>query len=463
MLFRSIVGNHSSVLRAAPIFPEYDVEFIEEEIQDFPKRQGDPFVVKKEVGKELLEICTYWKGKTVRERVLAMIPETTRLAGEDGVAGYDSAWTLYNGDGHIAADYPKVLRVGLQGIMKEIDEKLNEFDVSDPENLSKYYFLTAAKKSCLAVIGFTRRLSVLAKSMADMEGDTKRKEELLEISRICQKVPAEPAEGFREALQSLWFIHLVIQIETNGHSYSLGRFDQYMYPYYETDIQKENLSKGEIFELIQCFWIKLSELTKIRPTVDANLFPGYPMFQNLTIGGQTRERKDVENDLTYFCLSAQATVRQVQPNLTARVFKRTSDEYLHACAELIKMGMGFPSLFNDEIILLAMVNRGVKLEDALDYCLVGCVEPSVQGKFGGRYGAGLTNLTKILEVALHGGKDPRSGIALNPQEKDLSTFTSFNDVMEAYETQIRSEEHTSELQSHSFISYAVFCLKKKRR
>jgi pyruvate formate-lyase/glycerol dehydratase family glycyl radical enzyme len=432
-----LVGNHSSRLRAAPIFPEYDVEFIEQEIREFPTRQGDPFVVRAEVERELLDVCRYWKGRTVRERVLTMLPEDTRKAGEDGVAGFDSAWTLFNGDGHIAPDYPRVLREGLSGIVADIDRRLVEYDIGDPENLPKYYFLNAAKTACVAAIRFARRFAQLAREMVEKEPEASRKSELLEIARICEKVPGEPATTFWEALQSLWIVHLVVQIETNGHSVSLGRFDQYMLPYYAADIASGVRTSEQLFELVQCFWIKLSELTKIRPTGDANLFPGYPMFQNLTIGGQTRERRDAANDLTFLCLSAQATVRLVQPNLTARVHRNAGEDYLHACAELIKLGMGFPSLFNDEVIVLSMVNRGVDLSDALDYCLVGCVEPSTQGKFGGRYGAGLTNLTKIFDVAVHGGKDPRTGLRLRPETKDLSTFASFDEVKAAYKNQVQ--------------------------
>jgi len=280
-----IVGNLSSKLRAAPIYPEYDVEFILKEIEGFPTRPGDPFVVREEVKRELIEICGFWKGGTVRERVLSMLPHDTRVAGEDGVAAYDSAWTMYNGDGHIAADYPKVLRVGIKGILREIDERLESLDLSDPENLDKLEFLKAAKICNMAMINFARRFSRLASDLAEKEENVSRKEELAKIAEICLKVPEHPAENFHEALQSLWLVHLAVQIETNGHSVSLGRFDQYMYSFYAADIEAGALTREEALELMQCFWIKLSELTKIRPTDDANLFPGYPMFQNLTIGG----------------------------------------------------------------------------------------------------------------------------------------------------------------------------------
>jgi formate C-acetyltransferase len=431
-----IVGNHSSKLRAAPIFPEYDVSFIREEIEDFASRPGDPFVIHQEAKRELLRICAFWEGKTVRQRVASMLPEDTRLAGEEGVAAYDSAWTLFNGDGHIAPDYPKVLLRGMKGIIEEIDDHLGRLDFGIPSDLAKYEFLNAAKICCLAMINFAKRFAQLALELAHKEEDETRRAELERIARVCQEVPENPASSFQEALQSLWLVHLAVQLETNGHSVSLGRFDQYAYPYYAHDIETGVLSREEALELMQCFWLKLSELTKIRPTDDANLFPGYPMFQNLTIGGQTPEGLDATNELTLLALCAQATVRLVQPNLTARVHKKSPREYLIACTNVIRMGMGFPSLFCDEIIIKAMLHREVAIEDAYDYCLVGCVEPSVQGKWGGRYGAGLTNISKILEVALHGGRDPRSGLCLCPDERDLSQFKSFNEVLETYRKQV---------------------------
>lgn len=432
-----IVGNHPSRLRAAPIYPEYDIIFIRGEIDDFPSRPGDPFVVNQDARRELLEICRFWEGRTVRDRVVSMLPEDTRMAGEEGVSAFDSAWTLFNGDGHIAPDYPKVLCIGMKGVIEEIDSHLGRLDLSLPSDLEKYEFLKAAKICCLAMINFAKRFSRLALELAEKEEDETRRSELEQIARICHSVPENPASSFHEAVQSLWLVHLAVQIETNGHSVSLGRFDQYAYPYYSHDVGAGLLSREEALELMQCLWLKLSELTKLRPTDDANLFPGYPMFQNLTIGGQTSDGMDATNELTFLALCAQATVRLVQPNLTARVHRKSPVEYLLSCARVIRMGMGFPSLFCDEIIIKAMLNRGVDIEDAYNYCLVGCVEPSVQGKWGGRYGAGLTNLSKLLEVTLHGGRDPRSGLHLCPDEHDLSNFETFDEVMDAYQKQIR--------------------------
>jgi len=431
-----IVGNHSGKLRAGPVFPEFDVGYIEKEIDEFPTRKGDPFLVAPEVREEVLEICKYWKGKTVKERVLAMLPDETRMAGEDGVAAIDSAWTLQNGDGHLAPDYPTVLNRGLESIIGQAKAHLAKLDLSDPEDLKKSYFLKSVIIANTAVIGWARRYSELAGRLASQEGDPQRKRELKAISRICQRVPEKPATTFYEVIQSLLFVQLAIQLETNGHSISIGRFDQFMYPFYRRDIEEGRMIPEQALELLQCLWIKLSSLTKLRPTVEANLNAGYPMFQNMVVGGQTPDGKDATNELSYLCLKATETMKLVQPNFSVRYHKKATSEFLMACAKLIRLGTGFPAMFNDEIIIPALLNRGVAIEDAYDYCLVGCVEPSVQGKWGGRYGASQVNLTKMLELALHQGRDLRTGIQLYPGKGDLSTFNNFDEIMQAYRDQV---------------------------
>ena len=431
-----VVGNHARKMRAAPVFPEFDVEYIEKEIDQFPTRKGDPFQVPPDMREELLEICRYWRGKTVRENVLAMLPEETQKAGEGGVAAFDSAWTLQNGDGHLAPDYPRILNKGLGSIVMEAKEHLVQLDLSDPEDLKKNYFLSSVIIANEAVIEWAKRYSELALQLASQESDLERKKELEIMSEVCRRVPENPASNFHEAIQSLWFVQLAIQLETNGHSISIGRFDQFMYPFYQRDVEEKTITSRQALELMQCLWIKLSSLTKLRPTIEANLNAGYPLFQNLVIGGQTIDGEDATNELSYLCLKASETMKLIQPTLTVRYHKKSPLEFLMACARLIRVGTGFPAMFNDEIIIPALLNRGVAVDDAYNYCLVGCVEPSIQGKWGGRYGASLVNLTKMLELALYNGKDPRTGIQLCPGKGDLSTFNSFEEVVNAYRNQV---------------------------
>ncbi|MEI6156939.1 MAG: glycyl radical protein [Atribacterota bacterium] len=432
-----LVGNHSSKLRAAPVFPEFEVSFLEKEMTEFNRRSGDPFDIDESSREKLAQIIPFWKGRTIKELNMAMWPEENKLAGQNYVGVIDNEWNLENSDGHLAVDYPKLINFGLGSIIHDAEEKLSFLDIANPDDLKKKYFYESVVIATRAVIHFAHRSAELARKEAEKENNVVRKMELERIAEICSRVPENPARTFYEALQSIWFVQLAIQIDANGHSVTIGRFDQFMYPFYQKDIQSGIFTDDQIYELMQMFWIKLSSLTKLRCWSQTRLNAGYPMFQNLTIGGQTPDGDDACNELTYLCLDVTESLKLFQPTFTARVHHRSPREYLHRCVELIKQGLGMPSLFNDEVIIPALINRGVNIEDARSYCMVGCVEPSVQGKWGGRYGACLFNLPKCLELALNNGKDPRTGIQLCPGDGDLATFTSFEDVFQAYEKQVK--------------------------
>jgi len=437
-----VVGNMAHTQKAAPVFPEYDVDFLEKELDEFSRRPGDAFSLSQGDREKLKETLPYWIGKTVKETVYSMCPEETLKAGEgglgyEGVGVADSTWEVENGDGHIIADYPKILRVGLNGILKEAEERLDSLDLGEPENIPKYHFLDAVITAVEAAVRFANRYSKLAMQMAQETEDPKRREEMKRIAEICEWVPANPARTFHEAVQSVWFAQLIIQIETNGHSISLGRFDQYMYPFLKRDLEDGRLTRQQALELVECLYIKLNSVNKLRSWGGTQFLAGYPMFQNLTIGGQTRDGRDAVNELSYLCLEAMAKIRLSQPSLSARIHRRTPDKFLEKCLDVIKLGMGMPALFNDDVIMPAMLhNTKVSIEDAFDYGLVGCVEPSVMGKWGGRHAGCLFNLVKCMELTLYSGKDLRTGYVLCPGEGDLDTFRSLDDLLNAYKKQV---------------------------
>jgi formate C-acetyltransferase len=431
-----IAGNHSSTPRAAPVFPEFAVSYIEEELDEFEKRTGDRFLVSAETKKALREIIPYWKGRTIKERILSMLSDEILKGGQDQVGAFDDEWALENGDGHLAIDYPKLLRLGFKGLLEEIRKKLSSLDLNDPEDFGKMYFYQSLIIIYEASIRFAHRFSDLAKKLAGESDDPKRKQELLEIARTCRRVPENPAETFWEAVQVVWFGQVILQLETNGHSVSIGRFDQFIYPYYASDISEGRLTKEKALEILQCFWIKLASITKLRSWSQTRLNAGHPMFQNLTIGGQKTQGEDAVNDLTYLILDCHDSMRLSQPTLTARVHKNSPYAFLRRCVEVISKGGGMPAFFNDDIIIPSLLLRGVKKEDAYNYNLVGCVEPSVAGKWGGRYGASNLNLTKCLELALNGGKDPRTGIKLHGDGRTLGDFNNFKELMDAFKDQL---------------------------
>jgi formate C-acetyltransferase len=430
-----IVGNHASRPRAAPIFPEFDVRYLEEELETIGTRAGDRFHISEGTREALRQLFPWWHGRTVKDRVLSMLPDDVRRAGQWGVGVFDNEWTMENGDGHIAVDYPKLLRKGLGGIMEEVQGRLAGLDLAEPENIEKSTFYQSLLIVYAAAIRFAGRFAALARELAAAAAPARR-DELLEIARICDTVPARPAESFHEALQSIWFVQLIIQVETNGHSISFGRFDQYLLPWFRRDADERGVPLERLFELLTCFWIKCASISKLRSWGPTRYTAGNPMFQNLTIGGQTTSGDDATNELSTLVLECHDAIRLPQPTLTVRVHPGTPDAFLQRCMRVLAGGGGMPAFFNDEIIIPSLLLRGITKEDAYNYCLVGCVEPSIAGKWGGRQGAAQFHLLKCLEMAMHGGKDPRTGTTLYPAGRTFLQMESFGELMDAFKAQV---------------------------
>jgi formate C-acetyltransferase len=424
------------VLRAAPLFPEYAVDWIVEEVDQLSARPADRFAVRAEDREELLEICRWWKGKTVQDRCLATLPREVQDAYRMGVLS--ATGNMTSGDGHIMLDFPRVLGVGVRGIMRDAEEHLAALDPAEPESAHRRDVLRSIPIVYSAVIRFAERYAELAESRAAGEADTRRRGELERIARAARRVPALPPESFFEAVQSVWFIHLISQIESNGHSMSLGRLDQYLYPFYRRDRSAGLLSDQEAEELLSCLWLQLFGVTKIRPWAHTRFSAGGPTYQNLTLGGMDERGADATNTLTFLCLESIARTRLPQPNVSVRWHNGSPDSLLAACTRIIGMGFGMPALHNDELMVPSLLSRGVSLKDARGYAIVGCIEPIIPGKQGYRSaGMSFTNFPKILELALHGGRDPKTEIRLRPDNRTLASFTSFEEVMDAFRLQMQ--------------------------
>ena len=283
--------------------------------------------------------------------------------------------------------------------------------------------------SCAAVIGYAGRYAALAKQEAEACTDRKRKEELLQIASVCERVPARGARSFHEACQSFWFIQQLLQMESSGHSISPGRFDQYMYPYYQKDMAEGKITRDEAQELVDCIWVKLNDLNKARDAASAEGFAGYSLFQNLIVGGQNENGEDVTNDLSFLCIWASAHVFLPQPSLSVRVWNCTPHELLVEAAKLTRTGIGLPAYYNDEVIIPSLMNRGLTLEDARTYNIIGCVEPQKAGKTEGWHDAAFFNMCRPLELVFSNGKDKgeQVGLATGPVEQ-MGTFEEFYDA-----------------------------------
>jgi formate C-acetyltransferase len=435
-----LVGNMASVPRAAPIFPEFSVNWIESELNGVPftfgDRPGDAYQVSEETKEILLkEVVPYWRGKTHEDRVNALLPETTRLAANE-VKGIEESWIMTSGDGHTIPDYVKVIKVGIGGVIREIEEKIASLDIGEPDQLEQLTFLEAALITNKAVLKFAARYADRLEQLAMMESDQTRKDELYAMSQMCRHVPEKPARTFQEAAQSMLFVNIPVQLENNGHSISFGRVDQYLYPYFVRDMEEGTLTLERTFEIMSCLWLKVTEFAKLRDWPNTVAFVGNPLFQNLTIGGQTLNGQDAVNELSYLSLGCTKKLKMTQPSLTVRLFQGTSDTFIKEAVKVIRTVGSLPSFFNDEVIIPSMLNIGYEYEDACNYGMVGCVEPAPHGQIGGRYGAGFPNFAKWSELALNGGKDPRTGYNLCPMDGDLTTFKNFDELMAAFKTQM---------------------------
>ncbi|HSV86706.1 MAG TPA: glycyl radical protein [Levilinea sp.] len=432
-----IVGNQASKPRAAPVFPEYSVDWIPQEINDFHKRPADQFEVDPAVKRELLEeTLPYWQGRTLYDRARAMIAEDVWAAQEIGAIS--GRGNITSGDGHIVVDIPRVLREGLEGTAARAQARLDQLKAeTSMAALRSQAFLEAAVITLEAARRFAQRYAAEAERQAEATSDPERRQELLGIAAVCRQVPWKPARTFQEAVQAAWFVHLITQIESNGHSFSMGRFDQYTYPYYQADLAAGRITRQRALGLLQRLWLKLFSVIKIRPWSHTRFGIGYPTYQNVTIGGQTPDGRDATNELSYMALETIRQTRLTQPNVSARYHTGTPDRFLYECARTIRLGFGMPAMKNDEIIIPALMDKGATAEDAHNYCIVGCVEAAVPGRWGYRNtGMAFLNLLKVLELAYNDGRDPNSGKRLYAGRGALLDFRSFDELYAAFKEQL---------------------------
>ncbi len=425
-----IVGNQGTSVRCAPVFPEFSVDWILKEMDSFDKRPAGKYFISEQDKTVLRDILPWWTNKTTKDKALAMIPEECKQA----ISSYAFILTaMSSGLGHISINYKKALTMGLEGVIAEAKQKLDALDMRNGMQLEKSYFYRSCIMVCEAVIAFAERFAALALEQAKT-ATPERAAELREIARVCATVPRKPATSFHEALQSFWFIHLTMQIDSNGHSMSPGRFDRYMGGYYANDISTGALQPDQAEELLACLWVKFNEVNKIRDEGGSIAFGGYPMFQNLIVGGVDEEGKDITNELSLLCCKVTAEIKLPQPSLSIRWHKQSPDNLMRAAAKVAAAGTGMPAYFNDEIIIPVLLNVGCTLEDARDYAEVGCVEPQPQGRCEGLYSGGYDNLCRLFELAVNDGRDLATGEQIGPHTG--LEFASFDAFYQAFRRQL---------------------------
>ncbi len=425
-----IFGNQARENFAAPVFPEYSFDWVIEEMEDFPKRSGDYFNIDEDTKERLRKLQSYWHGKTHQDEVKRNLTKINKLAAEQAVL--HRGGISMSGDGHIIPNHDFVLEVGYGGMARIAEEKLEQ------ENLTREQkdFYQAVVIAMNAALSYIKRFGELADRQAKEERDEKRRKELLVIKEMCTHLMEGKAESFYEAVETVYLTHLLMMIESNGHSFSFGRFDQYIYPYYQADLEAGILTKEKALEIITHFFIMTNSLNKIRPWDHTQYSGGYPLYSNLMVGGTRPDGSEGTNALSYLCLEAMNQSRLPEPNLSVRFSGETPRRLIEDAAQLIRKGFGMPSLFCDEVCIPAMMTLDLDLETARDYASMGCVETAIPGRWGHR-ATGMTyiNFGKILEIILNNGMDPATGIQLftinGKQGREIS-YESYEELWAAW-------------------------------
>jgi pyruvate formate-lyase/glycerol dehydratase family glycyl radical enzyme len=432
-----IVGCSGSKIRGGILCADTCWSVLDDELETISTRPYDPFFLRPEDKKAFEEkIRPYWKGRSNYEEWLAQIPEDTKELRDHGVVYINRK--AVRGWGETTAGYEWLIREGLSGIISVIEKRRSELDLTVPGHYEKDYYLEAMLIASEGIIALARRYAAEAERLAGLEKNPRRKKELLEIAKVCRRVPEHPARTFREALQSFYFYHTCIFMEQNAASYNPGRMDQYLWPYYKADLEAGRITPEEAQELLDCLWVKFSEPCLFQDAVTAEFAAGYPMFQNVCVGGVDHAGRDAVNDLSYMILQATMDVQLYQPSLSVRYnMAKNPNSFLRKVVELISLGTGFPAFHNDEVGIRMVMNKGVPLKEAYDWNPCGCVETNLSGRMRQYTALADINLGSVVEFALLDGKNRKSGKYIGARTGNPLDFKTYEEFLEAVKEQIR--------------------------
>lgn len=400
-----IVGDRTTKFIGTPLYPEVRIDSIEADIESYGERRVQPLLLSEEDKKILKEeIIPFWKLKevTVQEKFQKNLNEDLKALMEKAVYIVDTQLT--NGIGHFFPGHPTLLKFGIKGLLNLINQKIEEKSQKQKEEERESDFYQSLIIVLNAAKNFIQRYSDLSLSMAQKEEDDHRKQELIEISEICHHISTNPPENFKQALQLIYFNHLICGLEDGGFAISIGRLDQYLYPYYRIDLKKGIIDPQEAKFWIQNFMLKINTLWNYVLSKGVVAAEGPPIAANLTIGGLTREGNNASNELSFLILKAYRELKTVQPTFSVRIHNNTPNKMISEVSAAIKEGTSI-ALFNDDVMIKGLMKRGFSLEDAREYAPIGCVEPQHPYKSFGSTNANQFNIVKCLELALTNGVD----------------------------------------------------------
>jgi formate C-acetyltransferase len=437
-----ILGEIAAPAKASPIYPEFSVDWIIDEIlhSPFEERSNDQFYIRNDQDRaEILELCEYWKGKSANEIITAHLDDDQKKGSHMGEKVFQTNNYHFAGIGHFAMDFNKLMTLGYDGVLQQAKSAFEKLSKQDPDFSDKRDYYKATIISLEAAKKYIARYAKFANELASTELDSKRKQELQTMSANCAQIAGGAPQNFWQAVQLFNFAVTLTQIEGNGHSISYGRMDQWLFPFYEKDVKERAVSKEFILELIEVLYVKMNNPTKLKDkgTVKVRNGRGFG-GESLTIGGVDAQGDDATNDLTMLMLEASVHTRMMNPWVCVRLHENTPYELKIKTIECIRAGYGHPKLFNDGPAIKAMYSKGLSIEEARDYAVVGCVEPTIPGKEHGWLDAGYVNTAKMMEMVINGGRilsGPNAGLQLGPDTGSLETYTSFEEVLESVNKQ----------------------------
>lgn len=416
-----IVGNRTKGVRYGVVFPESGISWVDREFETIPTRPQDKFLVHPEDIETFRKVIVpYWKGKSLEDIVHQRIgDEISEISKVVKINQTDHA------QGHICPNVKEWLELGPAGVIAKAEKKLVGANASQQE------FYRCVILVMQGVQKFMQRYADLLEEKADSY--PKYTASMRELAKICQNLQNRPAQSFHEALQSTWFLFVVLHMESNASSFSPGRLDQILYPYYQKDLAEKKMDEDQALEMIECLWLKFNEIVYLRNKNSAKYFAGFPIGFNVAVGGQDENGNDASNALSHLLIQAQEDIGLPQPNLSVRLFEHTDQALLTHAVKCVSKGSGMPQFFNDKAIVSPLMDLGISKKDALNYAIVGCVELTTHGNNLGWSDAAMFNMNKVLELTLNHGKCLLTGKQMGPDLGSLSTYASFSDLEVAYQ------------------------------
>jgi len=431
-----IVGTATNKYRGANLHPEFQSSsWYISDIDDFPVRTKDPYDISPEDREQILKTLPYWEGKSMEDLSKTALPTHIEECIQDDIITVG----LRNGvSGETLCDHEKILTVGLRGYMEECQANIDKTISTGKEEQEKIDYWTACIIQCEGLIAYAHRMAEEAERQCDACQDENRKKELKVIAENCRVVPENPPQNFHQALQMIWFVHVYFHIEVCTTANGYGRFDQYMWPYYKKDvIDEKNITEEFAFELLCCLYLKSCEVYEVRDKWYATSFAGYPMWEILMVGGQTRDGRDATNELSYLCLEAANQLKTTQPVMAVRVWEGTPEDLIQKGCKMIQEGQANPGFFNDVTAMKMTLGKGCTMEEARDWAIVGCIQPGAGGGTAdGSPDAGYVNMGKMIEFVLHNGVDPSTGKLMGLQTGDPRDFKNIEELKNALKKQI---------------------------